>query len=101
MLRCLVAIAAIVARFAFVALCAILVPTNARAQVSNDNSDDTFFAHPDTLPWWISAQGNYIFQWHPRFHADYSGPRSFDHASEQAVSAIETLYTGLRIESHH
>ena len=92
--RRLVAIAATVA---IALLCAIVVPSRARAQLSYDNGGDTFFAHPDTVPWWISAQGNYIFQWHPRFHADYSGPNSFDHASEQAVSAIETLYTGLRI----
>ena len=71
--------------------------SNAHAQIRYDSGDDTVFAHSDTLPWWISAQGNFIFQWHPRFHAEYSGPNSFDHASEQAVSAIETIYTGLRL----
>jgi high affinity Mn2+ porin len=79
-------------------LAAILLPYRpARAQLDYNTGDDTVFAHPDTLPMWFSAQGNYIFQWHPRFHAQYSGPNSFDRASEQAVSAIETLYTGLRI----
>ena len=93
--RCLAAIAATAA---IVLLCAIVLPcSNAHAQISHDSGDDTVFAHSDALPWWISAQGNFIFQWHPRFHAQYSGPNSFDHASEQAASAVETLYTGLRL----
>ena len=92
--RCLASIATA----AVVLLCAIVVPCpNAQAQISYESGDDTVFAHSATLPWWISAQGNFIFQWHPRFHAQYSGPNSFDHASEQAASAIETLYTGLRL----
>jgi high affinity Mn2+ porin len=70
----------------------------ARAQIRYDSGNDTVFAHSDTLPLWLSAQGNYVFQWHPRFHAQYSGPNSFEHASEQAASAIETIYTGLRID---
>ena len=61
------------------------------------NGDDTVFAHSEASPFWISAQGNYIFQWHPRFYAQYSGPNSFERASEQAASAVETLYTGLQI----
>jgi high affinity Mn2+ porin len=72
----------------------------ARADFDYTSGDDTVFAHSDTLPWWLSAQGNYIFQWHPRFHADYSGPNSFEHASEQAASAVETIYTGLRLDAN-
>jgi high affinity Mn2+ porin len=63
------------------------------------SGDDTVFAHSEASPFWISAQGNYIFQWHPRFYAQYSGPNSFERASEQAASAVETLYTGLQIAS--
>jgi high affinity Mn2+ porin len=77
---------------------ALLPCATARAQIRYDTGDDTVFAHSEMLPLWISAQGNYIFQWHPRFHAQYSGPNSFQHASEQAASAIETVYTGLRID---
>ncbi len=78
---------------------AALIPcAAARAQIRYDTGDDTVFAHSDTLPLWISAQGNYVFQWHPRFHAQYSGTNSFEHASEQAASAIETVYTALRID---
>ena len=77
---------------------AMLVCANAGADLDYASGDDTAFAHSDRLPWWLSAQGNYIFQWHPRFHADYSGLNSFEHASEQAASAVETLYTGLRLD---
>ena len=76
----------------------LILGSPARAQISYDTGDDTVFAHSETLPFWISAQGNYIFQWHPRFHAQYSGPNSFERASEQAASAVETLYTGLRLD---
>ena len=69
----------------------------ARAQVSYDNGRDTVFFHSQTSPFWISGQGNSIFQWHPRFSAEYSGPNSFEHASEQAASVVLTLYTGLQL----
>jgi high affinity Mn2+ porin len=78
-------------------LCAILASSPALSQIDYDTGNDTVFAHSDTLPWWLSAQGNYIFQWHPRFHAQYSGPNSFDHASEQAASEVTTLYMGLEL----
>ncbi len=65
---------------------------------THDNQDeDTFFHHSQTSPFWLSAQVNLIGQMHPRFHADYSGPNSFDHAEEQALSRVETLYTGFEL----
>ena len=67
------------------------------AQISYDSGEDTVFLHSQTSPLWISGQGNSIFQWHPRFPAQYSGPNSFDHASEQAASVVLTLYTGLQL----
>ncbi len=69
------------------------------AQISYDTGQDTVFSHSQTSPFWISGQGNSIFQWHPRFHASYSGPNSFEHASEQAASVVLTLYTGLQLTS--
>lgn len=79
-------------------LCAILASSPALAQIDYDTGNDTVFAHSQTLPWWLSAQGNFIFQWHPRFPADYSGANSFEHASEQAASEVTTLYTGLELD---
>jgi high affinity Mn2+ porin len=80
---------------AVILLCAILTSSAALAQIDYDTGNDTVFAHSETLPWWLSAQGNLIFQWHPSFHAEYSGPNSFEHASEQAASEVTTLYSGL------
>lgn len=71
----------------------------AQAQISYDTGQDTVFSHSDTSPFWVSGQGNFIFQWHPRFPAQYSGPNSFEHASEQAASVVLTLYTGLQLTS--
>jgi hypothetical protein len=78
-------------------LCAILSSPPALAQIDYDSGDDTVFAHSETLPWWVSGQVNSIFQWHPSFHAQYSGPNSFEHASEQADSEVATLYMGLAL----
>ena len=80
-------------------LCAILAssPTTS-AQINYEAGQDTVFAHSETLPFWLSAQGNFVFQWHPRFPANYSGPNSFEHASEQAASEVTTLYTGLELD---
>ena len=71
--------------------------SEAHAQFDYDSGQDTVFQHSETLPWWLSGQGNFIFQWHPSFHADYSGPNSFEHASEQAASEVVTLYGGLQM----
>ena len=81
-----------------VLLCAILISSPVLAEIDDYTSgNETFFAHSDTLPWWLSAQSNTIFQWHPRFHAAYSGPNSFDRLSDQAATEVATLYTGLEI----
>ncbi len=65
-------------------LCSLLlVASVANAQISYDTGEDTVFTHSQTSPLWISGQGNFIFQWHPRFGAQYSGPNSFERASEQ------------------
>jgi len=78
-------------------LCVILASSPAFAQIDYESGNDTVFAHSQTLPWWLSAQGNFVFQWHPRFPANYSGPNSLEHASEQAASEVTTLYTGLEL----
>jgi high affinity Mn2+ porin len=40
---------------------------------------------------------NFIFQAHPDFHADYSGPHSLSPHYEKATSRVMTLYTGVRL----
>ena len=62
------------------------------------DDEDTVFHHSQTSPFWLSAQANFIAQMHPGFHAQYSGPNSFEHAEEQAVSRVETIYTGFQFD---
>jgi hypothetical protein len=62
-----------------------------------DQDQDTVFHHSKTSPFWLSAQSNFVAQMNPRLHADYSGPNSFDHKEEQAVSKVITLFTGVQL----
>jgi hypothetical protein len=48
---------------------------------------------------WLSGQANFIFQTHPDFHADYSGPNSLSRHYEKATSRVMTLYTGARLNN--
>jgi hypothetical protein len=57
----------------------------------------TMFEHPQNAWWWVSAQGNFIFQAHPAFHAPYSGPNSLDPNAGTAISRVITVYTGARL----
>jgi high affinity Mn2+ porin len=57
----------------------------------------TVFAHPESARFWISGQANVILQWHPAFHAAYSGPNSFGAHAENDTSKLYTLYTGLAL----
>jgi high affinity Mn2+ porin len=63
--------------------------------VKPDEPIVTMFPHSQTARWWISGQDNIIFQWHPSFHADYTGPNSMRAHAEDATSHVGTLYTGL------
>jgi hypothetical protein len=69
----------------------------ARAQLSYDSGQDTVFVHSKTSPFWISGQINSIFQWNPRFPAQYSGTNSFVNASKAAATTVFTIYTGLQL----
>ena len=82
-------------------------PSNAASRVPslwddmiNHGTDDqdTVLHHSETSPFWLSAQANVIAQMHPRFHARYSGANSLDHAEEQSVSRVVTLYTGFQFD---
>jgi len=57
------------------------------------------FPHSKTARYWISGQDNIIFQAHPSFRAQYSGPNSLSSQSEHATSNVATLYTGLALTS--
>ncbi len=48
---------------------------------------------------WVSGQANFIFQTHPPFFAEYSGPHSLSPNYEKATSRVLTLYTGVRLSN--
>ena len=55
--------------------------------------------HFKSTRFWLSGQANFIFQTHPDFHADYSGPNSLSPHYEKATSRVLTLYTGVRLNN--
>lgn len=57
---------------------------------------ETLFPHFKNTRFWLSGQTNFIFQVHPDFHADYSGPHSLSPNYQKATSRLMTLYTGVR-----
>jgi hypothetical protein len=77
-----------------------VVAQNASPQADESNTDTApedspaLFPHPDNERFWISAQDNIIFQYHPSFPAKYSGPNSLHAHTENATSNIGTLYLG-------
>jgi high affinity Mn2+ porin len=86
-------------------------PTSKNATPPADADDpakapDTTITDPESmLPhfkdtrFWLSGQINFIFQTHPDFHADYSGPNSLSPRYEKATSRVMTLYTGVRLNN--
>jgi hypothetical protein len=46
---------------------------------------------------WFSGQVNLIFQGHPGFSAEYSGPNSLKKSREEKLSEVTTLYSGIRL----
>ena len=56
-----------------------------------------FFPHTESARWFVAGQANFVFQWHGRFPAKYSGPHSFLPDPQTANSRVETLFTGLQL----
>jgi high affinity Mn2+ porin len=68
-------------------------PTDAAAD------PEAMLPHFKNTRFWLSGQANFIFQVHPDFHADYSGPHSLSPDYEKATSRVMTLYTGVRLNN--
>src|SRR5208337_4482380 len=65
---------------------------------SDANADpEAMLPHFKSSRFWITGQANFIFQTHPGFHADYSGPNSLSPDYSKATSRVMTLYTGVRL----
>src|ERR1700675_269225 len=70
-------------------------PDNATAAAD----PESMLPHLKDTRFWLSGQINFIFQTHPYFHADYSGPNSLSTHYEKATSRVMTLYTGVRLNN--
>jgi len=66
-------------------------------QPDSQHEPTTLFPHADEARWWVSGQGNIVFQAHPAFHAVYSGPNSLRAEGESATSQVFTLYLGYQV----
>ena len=76
-------------------------PTQLNAAPADPPPDDpeSMFPHFKDTRFWLTGQANFIFQTHPPFHADYSGPNSLNPNYEKATSRVMTLYTGVRLNN--
>jgi high affinity Mn2+ porin len=59
----------------------------------------TLFPHTETDGYWISAQANVVFQWHPSFPAKYTGKNSMTPQGQSATTHVVTVYTGWEVTS--
>jgi len=66
---------------------------------ASDEAVETIFPRFENTRFWLSGQGNFIYQDHPPIHALYSGPNSLKPGFEQAVSRVMTLYAGVRLNN--
>jgi high affinity Mn2+ porin len=57
----------------------------------------TMFPHSESARWWISGQGNIVFQWHPTFPQKYAGPNSLTANAQGATTHVLTLFTGYQL----
>jgi hypothetical protein len=88
------------ATLVFSIMLCVAAPAQDAANEQQDSGPASVFPHSETARWWISGQANTIFQWHPSFHALYSGPNSLNARHEHATSRVLTLYTGYQLTRH-
>ena len=68
----------------------------ANAEAAEAEQPASIFNHPDGRLW-IAGQANFIYQANLPFHSPYSGPHSLQARSEERMSRVLSLYTGLRL----
>jgi len=74
-------------------------PVDASNAPSDESADPpVMFPHFRDSRFWLTGQGNFIFQTHPPFHAAYSGKNSLRPDYEKATSRVMTLYAGVRLD---
>ncbi|MGH9710693.1 MAG: carbohydrate porin, partial [Candidatus Acidiferrales bacterium] len=73
------------------------ISSTSESPSAKDSNTVTMFPHSGSTRWWISGQGNIVFQWHPSFPSKYSGPNSLSAPAQSATSRVFTLYTGYEL----
>ena len=68
----------------------------ALSATAHADDGDYLLPHPDA-PWWLSAQGNFIWQFQPGFHSPYQGTNSLHGVGEYKTSLLGTLYLGYQL----
>ncbi|HEY1812915.1 MAG TPA: carbohydrate porin [Kofleriaceae bacterium] len=76
--------------------CAVGAAIFAIAPAAFADSDDYVLPHPDAR-WWLSAQGNFIWQLQPGFDSPYEGAHSFLPDDHRALSYVATIYGSYRL----
>ncbi len=74
-------------------------PAKAPDNAPTITDPESMLPHFKDTRFWLSGQINFIFQAHPDFHAEYSGPNSLNPRYEKATSRVMTLYTGVRLNN--
>ncbi len=69
----------------------------AKSRQPEDQTQLTFFPHPDDTRYWISGQANSIYQMHGNFHSPYQGTNSFTAPFQYKASEVGTLYLGYEL----
>ncbi len=64
-----------------------------------EDTTESMLPHFKSSRLWLTGQANFIFQAHPEFHSEYSGPHSLNAHYEKALSRVMTLYTGYRADN--
>jgi hypothetical protein len=72
-------------------------PAPTSPDAAPDDSTQAMLPHFKSTRFWLSGQGNWIFQTHPDFPALYSGAHSLSPDYEKATSRVVTLYAGVRL----
>jgi high affinity Mn2+ porin len=69
----------------------------ALGSIAHADDGDYVIHHPDDTRWWLSAQGNAIWQFQPGFHSPYEGTNSFRTEDNRALSDVATVYGGYEL----
>ena len=83
----------------FIFICCLLSLTFGQQDnvISRLIGNDRLGKKDSVANWTIHAQVTTVFQYHPAFHADYSGPNSLNNKADHALSLTSTIFLGRKL----